>query len=124
MGVRCQDTAAAVDRRAVRHKQRTFAVDDRARILHRAIGKVRHRDDVEFCVRIGIVEIGFLLVDHLVGDIHRHVQLVALACRGKAAERHLLGADRIGWQRRAFAHVIRANGQRDEIGLDLTGRRK
>ena len=96
MGMGCQRAAFLAERGPVINQERGFAVDDRARILHCAIGKVRRRDQVELGVGIWIVEILFLNFEHCEGRLMRGFQLSGLACSRKRSERNIPVADGIG----------------------------
>ncbi len=124
MRVGCHDAAFSCETGALIDEQSALSVDNRSGILHGAIGKVWHGDQVEFSIRIGIVEIGFLPGHHFIRDGHGFFKLSAFSGGGEAAEGDCPCADFVRWKDPAIEQIIRTDGQRHEIRLNLTGRRK
>ena len=118
VGMCRQDAAAARQAGLLIHQEGGFAIDDCAGILHRTIGKFRRGDQVEFSIRVRIVEIGFLPEQHLVGDVERLAELLFLAARRKTAQGYGRRAQGIGRNGRGGPRLVRADREGDQIGLD------
>ena len=119
-----QRAALLAERGALINQECRFAVDDRARILHSAIGKVRRGDEVELGVWVWIVEIFFLYTEHFKRGFMRRFELVALSFGRERPQHNLAVTNSIGWNVAAGKFFIGTNCEGDEIGLDWACRCK